>query len=204
LLLHPEIPVILGRSQAKTRGPSTPALFAVLALALPAAAHAEGVYARAGAGYERSSEDRLRAPGGPALAQGDLGGTPVGDLGLGWRATSFVRIEALGSWRPGLAFAGAEVDSLSALAVGWVDLGVYGKARPFLGAGVGVARNRLEGEGRSTETAWMAAAGVAWPLSPRATLDVAYRYLDLGHVRTAAARAGLVSQGLAASVRWGF
>jgi opacity protein-like surface antigen len=105
--------------------------------------------------------------------------------------------------------------------------------------GLGVARNRLgraayalPGLGADAATvvpaatrtgaAWMAAAGVSWPLSARTTLDLAYRYADLGEVRTGAGRAvvtrpgaartldlaptraALVTQGVSASLRWAF
>jgi opacity protein-like surface antigen len=68
----------------------------------------------------------------------------------------------------------------------------------------------------------MASAGMSWSLSQRATLDLAYRYTDLGDVRTdagpaaivravrtipldiAPTHANLVVQGVSASVRWAF
>jgi opacity protein-like surface antigen len=74
------------------------------------------------------------------------------------------------------------------------DLGNYGGITPYVGAGIGLAYNRI-GETTFTETntrhntilghddlafAWSLMAGVGYQLSDRAVLDVGYRYLDLG------------------------
>ena len=191
--------------------------------------------------------------GQPLAARGDFGTTPTVDLGLGWRLSPYVRVEVEGTYRPSLNFGGqanflrtpgeqpvsARGHTLTALAVGWLDLGTYGRLRPFLGLGLGVSRNHMgavrydfpglaqpaatiTSGGSDSQTAWMASAGVSWPLSRRATLDVAYRYTDLGDMRTdagpaaivrstrtigldiAPTHAALVSQGVSASVRWAF
>lgn len=140
---------------------------------------------------------------------------------------------------PGEQPVDAEHDSLSALAVAYFDLPPVAGARPFVSAGAGLARNRLgavvygfpglapnattvTAAGRSTGFAWSLGAGAAWPLSGRMTLDLAYRYTDLGEVRTAAGpivitrtsgvrsidvaptRARLETHGLTASVRFAF
>ena len=120
-------------------------------------------------------------------------------------------------------------------AVGLPKIGPFG---PFIGAGVGVVRTRI-GQTRMTfprtttivpgasrvDLAWMLTAGVAVALGERATLDLAWRYSDLGEVRTgrgegrvvwrdgsreprpldlAATRANLASHGLLLSVRYAF
>jgi opacity protein-like surface antigen len=74
------------------------------------------------------------------------------------------------------------------------DLGNYGGITPYVGAGIGLAYNRI-GETTFTETttrhntilghddlalAWSLMAGIGYQLSDRAVLDVGYRYLDLG------------------------
>ena len=72
-----------------------------------------------------------------------------------------------------------------------------GPFAPFLGAGIGAAHTRI---GKTTMTfpttmttvpggsraglAWMATAGVAVALGERVTLDLAWRYSDLGEIRT--------------------
>ena len=96
----------------------------------------------------------------------------------------------------------AELSSLSGMLAGYVDLPGLGLAKigpfgPFVGAGVGAVRTRIgemrmtfprtttvvPGAGR-TGLAWMLTAGVAVALGERATLDLAWRYTDLGEVRT--------------------
>ena len=85
----------------------------------------------------------------------------------------------------------------------YADLPALGLPRlgpfaPFVGAGVGVARISM-GEtrmtfpatttivpgGRRSSFAWMVTAGVATALSESTTLEVAFRYSDLGTAETA-------------------
>ena len=96
----------------------------------------------------------------------------------------------------------AKLSSVSGMLAGFVDLAALGLPKPgpfapFLGAGVGAAHTRI---GKTTVTfpattttvpggsrtglAWMATAGVAVALDARVTLDLAWRYSDLGEVRT--------------------
>ena len=96
----------------------------------------------------------------------------------------------------------ANLSSLSALLVAYIDLsglGVrkLGPLEPFVGAGVGAVHTRI-GETRmtfpktttivprssGTDVAWMLTAGFGVPLGERTRLDLAWRYTDLGVVRT--------------------
>ncbi len=96
----------------------------------------------------------------------------------------------------------ADLSSLSGILAAYVDLPGLGLPRlgpfgPFIGAGVGTVRTRI-GESRMTfprtttivpgasraGLAWMLTAGVAAELSKRTTLDLAWRYTDLGEVHT--------------------
>ena len=137
----------------------------------------------------------------------------------------------------------ADLSSLSAMLAAYVDLAGLGVPRlgslePFVGAGVGAVHNRI-GETRMTfpktttivprasrtDVAWMLTAGFAVPLGEGTTLDLAWRYTDLGVVRTgrgggrvvwrdgsrepreldlAATRARLVGHGLRVSLRYAF
>jgi len=97
----------------------------------------------------------------------------------------------------------AKLSSVSGMLAGFVDLAALGLPKPgpfapFLGAGVGAAHTRIgkttmtfpattttvPGESR-TGLAWMATAGVSAALNERVSLDLAWRYSDLGEVRTA-------------------
>jgi opacity protein-like surface antigen len=77
---------------------------------------------------------------------------------------------------------------------GYKDLGNFNGVVPYLGAGVGVAYNkmsevyftdnpslvnRIEGQSRAS-LAWSLMAGIGWQVSDRAILDLGYRYMDFG------------------------
>ena len=98
--------------------------------------------------------------------------------------------------------ASADISTLSGMFAGYVDLdklsGVrFGRFSPFVGVGIGLTRNHVKGynitfpvtqtvvpDGKDTEFAWMATAGVSVAVRKRLTLDLAYRYSDMGEVRT--------------------
>ncbi len=96
----------------------------------------------------------------------------------------------------------AKLSSVTGMLAGFVDLDGMGLPKagrfaPFVGAGVGVVHTRI---GKTTMTfpattttvpggsraglAWMVTAGVAMAVGERAILDLAWRYTDLGKVRT--------------------
>ena len=137
----------------------------------------------------------------------------------------------------------ADLSSLSAMLAAYLDLpglGVprLGSLEPFIGAGVGAVHNRI-GEthmtfpntttivprASRTDVAWMLTAGFSVPVGEGTTLDLAWRYTDLGVVRTgrgggrvvwrdgsrepreldlAATRARVVGHGLRVSIRYAF
>ncbi len=95
----------------------------------------------------------------------------------------------------------AELSTISGMLAGFVELtdGVanFGSFTPFLGLGIGVAHNRIGKTtmnfpatyttvpgGNHTDLAWMMKAGVSTELNERLTLEFAWRYADLGEVRT--------------------
>lgn len=128
-------------------------------------------------------------------------------------------------------FADAAVD-LAELA-GWSDLPV----RPYVTAGAGVAWNHLDpmvfrfpaldqttttAGGDTTSFAWRAGAGLTIPVDASVSIDIAWRYMDLGtvetdqgditverhgevsHVEVGATRADLAVQTVGVSLRWAF
>ena len=74
------------------------------------------------------------------------------------------------------------------------DLGTFGNLTPYVGAGVGMAYNKMDDvyftgnpalvnkiKGDSELSfAWSLMAGVGYRVSDRATLDIGYRYFDMG------------------------
>ena len=96
----------------------------------------------------------------------------------------------------------ADLSSISGMVAVYIDLPGLGLPKigpfgPFAGAGLGVVRTRI-GQTRMTFPAtttivpgasrtglvWMVTAGVAAALSERVTVDLAWRYTDLGAVQT--------------------
>ena len=94
------------------------------------------------------------------------------------------------------------LSSISGMVAGFVDfphLGFPngGSLVPFAGIGFGIARTRIGKTtidfpgtittapgGSRTGLAWMATVGLAKELNERVTLDIAWRYSDLGEVKT--------------------
>jgi opacity protein-like surface antigen len=161
--------------------------------------------------------------GQPLGADGNFAATAVLDASLGYRVNDWLRAEALLSWRPEMDFngqsnflgAGANqpvsgtASSVAGFGVAYVDLPRIGKVRPFLGAGLGVAGNRMRSMtyafpslpgtattttsgGYRTDLAYLLTAGVSVPLGERLDLDLAYRFTDLGQVQTDAGQATVV------------
>jgi opacity protein-like surface antigen len=143
------------------------------------------------------------------------GNSVIYDLGVGYRLSPAVRLDATVGYLPGLAYHGhfaqepeesdtATVRSLLGLINGYLDLaGLAGykewPVQPFLVGSAGFASNRLGlstdvnhlagfentfSGAKSTNPAWGLGAGIAIPVGDRLAFEVAYRYLDLGQIRT--------------------
>ena len=100
-------------------------------------------------------------------------------------------------------------NGLAGFGVLYVDGPSLATVRPFIGAGLGAARTSLAdvtyrfpaissdavtvtSGGSSTSFAYLLTAGVSIPVSERLDLDLAYRWTDLGTVKTNAGSAKLV------------
>lgn len=157
----------------------------------------------------------------PTGAYGDFGNSAFFEFGLGAYATPGIRVESTIAYRGGLAFAGnsnftgsgtsqptsATVSQLTFMNFLYVDflelMGVESRFQPFVGAGIGVARNeigeyridlpifdgindsyRLGPGGVNWSFAWTLTAGVGFRVNDRTTVEFAYRYNHLGTVET--------------------
>jgi opacity protein-like surface antigen len=116
----------------------------------------------------------------------------------------------------------ARVEATSALFNGYIDLGTWYGATPYIGAGAGAAFARVSDYQRplvpfsgasthmQTNFAYALMGGVAWTVAPNLQLDIGYRYLNMGDVKTASDALGyLTIRNVAAhqvrlGVRWGF
>jgi opacity protein-like surface antigen len=111
------------------------------------------------------------------------------------------------STQPGNPSGSAPFSSVVIMANGYLDLNgfdpaAFGRWQPFVTAGVGVARNDAgtfsgtftsgplsgvplsESGAERTTFAWGVGAGIGYAITPHVTLDVAYKYLDLGELRS--------------------
>lgn len=81
----------------------------------------------------------------------------------------------------------------------YLDLGTWKNITPFVGAGIGASRNTIShfrdvdvtnaavafaSTDSKWELAWALHAGLAYEVTPNFTIELAYRYLDLGDGRT--------------------
>ena len=92
----------------------------------------------------------------------------------------------------------SSVKSTTLMFNGYKDLGSYGPVTPYVGAGVGIAYNKMgetyfTGNPNLTNTiqgdsrlslAWALMAGVGYKMNERATLDLGYRYMDYGKAQS--------------------
>lgn len=98
----------------------------------------------------------------------------------------------------------ADLSSIVAMMNGYVDLGSYWGATPFVGAGIGIADNALSGvsdhgfaftgagpahpvggyfsNASRTQFAWALMAGLDYDIAPNFKLELSYRYLNLGSI----------------------
>jgi opacity protein-like surface antigen len=146
------------------------------------------------------------------------------DLGVGYQFNNWFRFDVTGEYRGGSHFqslyvlndAGnvgthnptqladfyrGDISSWVGLVNGYVDLGTWYGITPYVGAGVGVARNTLSGmtdqgevtiggstgpsggyfsDGSKTNFAWALMTGLDFDVTQNLKLELGYRYLDLG------------------------
>lgn len=138
------------------------------------------------------------------------------EIGLGLSTRSDMRFEFLVEYQPRSDFTGntnflnpeiqqsvvAEVSTLSSSLIGYLDFpklswSATKRVVPYVGAGFGVTRNRIETTtmtfpvttttvpgGRETRLTWIASVGASMELSARTKLDLGMRYTDRSKVRT--------------------
>lgn len=143
-----------------------------------------------------------------------LGSSALLGAGVGYRLTDLFRVEAMVDYRGWYKLDGtdgqgtqyrADASSLAGMLNGYVDLPWnLGPVKPYLGAGLGVAHNRLgaitqsftipgigagyenDPGGSRTNFAWQAMLGLSWAVSDRITVDAGYRYFDGGKMQSSA------------------
>jgi opacity protein-like surface antigen len=108
------------------------------------------------------------------------------------------------------------------LANAYVDLGTWWCITPFIGAGVGGAYNHLASfrddglttfngltagtqfaaDGNKFSLAWAVHAGLAYHVNQNLTIELAYRYLDLGSAVTGSTNFAYSSPGVLGTHAW--
>jgi len=104
-----------------------------------------------------------------------------------------------GTFFPGTNEYTADIESWLGLFNAYVDLGTYMCITPYVGAGIGLASVSVLGlkdvnvpnnsvfyaaDHTETNFAWAVYGGLAYEVNPSVTLDLSYRYADLGDVKS--------------------
>lgn len=144
------------------------------------------------------------------LDKGGFTSAPIFGLGIGYQYNDWLRFDVTGEYRGKAEFhaldrytnGGAFTNDYTAtksewlfLANAYLDLGTWWCITPFIGAGVGFANITIDhyrdvntiaaGGGYAdsasqTNFAWALHAGLAYKVTPNFTVELAYRYLNLG------------------------
>jgi opacity protein-like surface antigen len=164
--------------------------------------------------YEDTDPSAPNSSMGSALIEGDNGSSVIFDAGVGYRISPAFRVDGTFGYAPSLGFSGnsndpanpfsfsADVRPLVGMVNGYVDIaglmpGTFGIFQPFLVGGVGLSVNQFSGgfvsgpgftqtisDNTNTSFAWGAGAGVGIPINDNITIDLTYKYLDLGEVKS--------------------
>lgn len=187
-----------------------------------------GWYLRGDLGYRRG---RLNgAEFGTAsfpLTDSTLGTAFMGGFGVGiksrWLRTDVTVDYSAPMKYEGTRFAAgdtqAKVSAFTTLFNGYLDLGTWYRATPYIGVGAGAAQMRVTdynspagvgGANTQWNFAWAGMAGVSYTVAPNMMVDVGYRYLGFGDVDTAPSRAlsttlkNLSAHEVRVGLRWSF
>jgi opacity protein-like surface antigen len=139
---------------------------------------------------------------------------PLFGIGVGYNVNNWLRFDVTGEYRAKANFHGLDITSgpnqddrytaskyeWTFLFNGYVDLGTWYCFTPFIGAGVGATRNTITNFGDSSEAvggdshsttdfskwnlAWALYAGVGYKVTDNLTLELSYRYIDLGNAKS--------------------
>lgn len=172
------------------------AFTSAILLALSASAADSPYYGRLDTGYSWSS---------------DADGSGIVGIGLGYQLNDHIRGDVTLAYRgwydasksgffPGFGTlsGSSDVDSTDGMVNAYYDIGHFDRFTPYVGGGVGVAYNHAGaanlalnginggqiGSGNNTDFAWQLSAGTAVSLMQGLSLDIGYRYIDLGKAQT--------------------
>jgi len=191
-----------------------------------------GWYLRGDLGYNWGRLDgALAATPFPSPTDNKLDGSFMAGVGAGIK-TQWLRTDLTLDYSAPMKYEGrifapsdttAKISATSALFNGYLDLGTWYSATPYIGAGAGAAYMKTFDysspgappfTGDTTHTqwnfAWAVMAGVGYAVAPNIMIDLGYRYIAYGDVRTAADNFGAMTfKNVAAhevrvGLRWSF
>lgn len=166
------------------------------------------------------------APGYPSPSDSTLGDAMTGGIGVGIK-TKWLRTDVTFDYLAPLDYTGAifgpadvtaKISAISALFNGYLDLGTWYHVTPYIGAGAGAAYMRATDYASTVAPfsadlhqqwnfAWAAMAGLAYPMAHNLMLDVGYRYINFGDVKTDAdvmTFKNVAAHEIRAGLRWSF
>ncbi|NQW02006.1 MAG: outer membrane beta-barrel protein [Rhodospirillales bacterium] len=158
-----------------------------------------GPYLRLDAGYAFNRDSDGTQTAGDFTSE-SIGGTAVWGGGIGYRFNENLRSDVTFSYRPDADVsattaagntASTEVSALSVMLNAYWDVITVDKVTPYLGAGIGMAHlstsDQATSGGIGTETgatannfAWSLTAGAAYAVLDNTSLDMNYRFINLG------------------------
>lgn len=155
------------------------------------------IYGRLDGGYAFHSRPKVTKNGGYAASDEDLDDGYLVDAGVGCYFNDYVRADLTVGYRTSKDLGAkwnavdAEVSSYTGMVNAYFDIGHFGGVTPYVGAGIGVAHNRVhdikqpgnQSSGNSTRFAWALHAGASVQVTENIALDASYRYIDLGSVK---------------------
>ncbi len=163
-------------------------------------------YVSVGASYVSHERPRVyKNAAGPWLSPNALGeslaDTGAVDWGAGCRITDNLRVEYNGGYRfqahlkDGFNSLDADVSTLTGIASVWWDIYDLGGWKPYIGGGMGVALHNVDsnlpagstGDRWDATFAWQIGAGVGIDVTDSLTVDLGYRFTDLGRPQSAGA-----------------
>lgn len=162
-----------------------------------------GWYLRGDIGYRFNNLDSVSALTGPNPVNNEISDSLVLGIGAGYKVNWFrtdVTLDYGGrmSYDGTRSIAGdysAKIDSYTALFNVYFDLGTWSGFTPYIGGGVGGSFLRGRDFAWRNNTArvdaikrwnlgWAGMAGIGYAVSPNLSLDLGYRYIDLGDATT--------------------
>jgi opacity protein-like surface antigen len=188
--------------------------------AAPAAAQPTWFYIRGDVGASLSRD--------VSSFDSDLGTATVFGGGLGFKILPFIRTDLTVNYRTGYEIDSsvsgvgalrADVNNLTGMFNAYFDFPEFWRLQPYIGGGIGVSYNQVDSSAvngiefsgdDTTDLAWQAGFGTAISLIPGVALDLGYRYVDLGEIKTRSSALGrsisgdLTAHELIAGIRIGF